>query len=223
MTHHWDEFSKSLAQPVPRRETLRRLGLVFAGTVLGPLGLPSAFGGPPDPCKAFCKCRKGKLQDQCLKACYACGSDPSRLGGSCGNYFCCGDGRVPCGSFCADLARDPDHCGACGYACTEAGPYEYGVCIDGNCEYECIDSAVRCNGACTDLFWDSNNCGACGNVCPAAAPYCTRGVCTTTYCDGASLLYDRFNCGACGRVCRENEICHFGDCVAVGPCTGEGC
>ena len=25
MTDHWDEFSKSLAQPLPRRESLRRL------------------------------------------------------------------------------------------------------------------------------------------------------------------------------------------------------
>jgi len=40
MTYHWDEFSKSLDdKSVPRRESLRRLGAVFAGAVLSPLAL----------------------------------------------------------------------------------------------------------------------------------------------------------------------------------------
>jgi hypothetical protein len=39
MTHHWDEFSKSLADRfVPRRESLRLLGAAVAGALLGPLG-----------------------------------------------------------------------------------------------------------------------------------------------------------------------------------------
>jgi hypothetical protein len=42
MENLFDEFSKSLAESVPRRESLRRLGAVFAGAVLGPLGLQTA-------------------------------------------------------------------------------------------------------------------------------------------------------------------------------------
>src|SRR5229473_3352604 len=52
MGNLFDEFSKSLAEPVfgvpvfgrpvSRRETLRRLGAVFAGAVLAPLGLATA-------------------------------------------------------------------------------------------------------------------------------------------------------------------------------------
>ena len=34
MEHFYDEFSKSLAASVPRRESLRRMGAVFAGAVL---------------------------------------------------------------------------------------------------------------------------------------------------------------------------------------------
>jgi hypothetical protein len=42
MENLFDEFSKSLAESVPRRESLRRLGAVFAGAVLSPLGLGTA-------------------------------------------------------------------------------------------------------------------------------------------------------------------------------------
>src|SRR3954469_222113 len=117
MTHHWDEFSKSLAEPVPRRESLRRLGIVLAGIVLGPLAAGTARAGgkgkrvrtgpraATDPCKTFCKCRNKAQQDACLAACKACGGDTRRLCGACGSYYC------------ADLARDVSNCGACGHAC----------------------------------------------------------------------------------------------------------
>ena len=39
MTHPFDEFSKSLSEPVPRRVLLRRLGAVVTGALLGPLAL----------------------------------------------------------------------------------------------------------------------------------------------------------------------------------------
>ena len=34
MTHYWDEFSKSLAQPIARRESLRQMGAALTATVL---------------------------------------------------------------------------------------------------------------------------------------------------------------------------------------------
>ena len=217
MTHHWDEFSKSLAEPLPRRESLRRLGLVVSGAVLSPLGLESAFAGKADPCKAFCKCRNKRQQDQCLRACKSCNKDTRRLCGDCGNYVCCASGRVCCnGYYCVDLANDVANCGACGNDCYP-GPWEYSACIDGRCEYVCAEGAVRCNGACTDLEGDSGNCGACGNDCPASAPACLNGVCSecpagSTNCGGycANLLWDTYNCGACpGTPCVEG-VCDFG-------------
>jgi hypothetical protein len=224
MTHHWDEFSKSLAAPLPRRESLRRLGLVVAGTILGPLGLESAFAGKADPCKAFCKCRNKRQQDQCLKACKACSKNPSRLGGSCGNYFCCGAGQNSCGNYCADTANDPHNCGACGYVCEQPGPYEYGACINGSCEYACAEGAVYCDGFCTFLVWDSYNCGACGNVCPASAPHCNQGTCGAcptgqVLCGGScvDLASDPNNCGACGNTCGgTTPYCVEGACTYCG-------
>src|SRR4051794_6236611 len=100
MTHRWDEFSKALAEPIPRRESLRQLGAVLAGAVLGPLAAGTAWAGvkrpPPakDPCKAFCKCRNTRQQNACLAACKTCNGDTRRLCGACGN------------SYCTDLAND---------------------------------------------------------------------------------------------------------------------
>src|SRR5262245_56500472 len=100
MSHYFDEFSKTVGeQSIPRRETLRRLGLAVTATILGPLGAEFARAGkhprqppkppkpPQDPCKAFCKCRNGWQQDRCLKTCKSCGNNPARVAGSCGNYY----------------------------------------------------------------------------------------------------------------------------------------
>jgi hypothetical protein len=250
MTSYWDEFSKSLVEEsVPRRESLRRLGIALAGAVLSPLGLQTASAGhhskqQTNLCKTFCKCRNKRQQDQCLKACSACGKDPSRLGGSCGNYYCCSAGQTSCGNYCADLGFDPYNCGACGYVCEEPGPYEYGACVDGECRYTCVEGAAYCNGFCTFLGWDSNNCGACGNVCPESAPYCNQGECAdcppgTALCGGqcVDLVSDASNCGGCGQACPTGHVCSGGvccnptisDCSQCTPscpegwCGGDGC
>jgi hypothetical protein len=111
MENLFDEFSKSLAESVPRRESLRRLGAVFAGAILSPLGVETAWAGKVDPCKAFCKCRNAKQQNQCFAACKACNGNTGRLGGSCGTYVCCC--VAACKGVCNDLRYDPN-CGACG-------------------------------------------------------------------------------------------------------------
>lgn len=241
MSQHWDEFSKSLAEPLPRRESLKRLGLVMTATILGPLGARFASGGhhrgsQSDPCKAFCKCRNKRQQNQCLSACNACDKDTSRLGGSCGNYICCGTDQTPCGGYCADLASDPDNCGACGSLCAAPGPNEYGTCLFGQCEYGCYEGAVYCGDICTFLDSDQANCGSCGNACDQAGPneyaICISGQCEygcydgAVYCGGicTSLNYDPANCGACGNICDAlAPYCSGGVCVSGNePCPGGG-
>jgi hypothetical protein len=219
MTHHWDEFSKALAEEtVPRRETLRRLGAVFAGAVLSPFGLPTAWAATQDPCKAFCRCSSKQKQNQCLAACRACNGNTSRLCGTCGNYACCASGLACCGGACVDVFEDFYNCGGCGNVCDAPGPYEDGACVDGTCLYQCVAGTTRCNGTCTPVLGDPNNCGACGNVCPASVPFCSNGTCTETYCNGADLLFDALNCGACGHQCQPLEYCSWG--VCEGSCIG---
>jgi len=243
MDHLFDEFSKSLSESLPRRESLRRLGAVFAGAVLSPLGLPTAWAGRADPCKAFCQCRNNSQQNQCLAACQKCNHDTSRLAGSCGSYTCCSIasckgvcsnlmsnpncgacgndcrtyGETCCGSYCADLANDVFNCGACGTACDPPLPGEVVACISGTCIYDCAPGAVDCSGTCTFLDSDPENCGACGNVCPHSAPVCFAGGCTTgcvPYCP--ELWCGGDGCGgACG-FCPDGWGCYDGNwCVPI--------
>src|SRR5262249_35942760 len=204
MDHLFDEFSKSLSESLPRRESLRRLGAVFAGAILSPLGMETAWAKGPDPCKAFCKCRNKAQQSQCLTACQKCNGNTSRIGGSCGSYTCCSiasckgvcsnlksdpncgacgnncgaSGETCCGDYCADLATDVFNCGRCGTVCAAPPPGEVVDCVSGTCLYDCAPGALDCNGTCTFVDNDPDNCGACGNVCPAEAPYCSAGTCS---------------------------------------------
>jgi hypothetical protein len=217
MDHLFDEFSKSLTELVPRRESLRRLRAICAGALLGPLGLETAWAGRkppsgPDPCLTFCKCHKKKEQDQCLKVCRASQSDTSRVCGSCGSYVGCAAGQRCCNGHCTDLQNDVNNCGGCGRNCAPPPANESAACVSGLCTYDCLPGAVDCNGTCAFLDSDPDNCGACGNVCLAATPFCTDGVCTDVYCNGADLQTDYFNCGECGHICYGFDYCLDGIC-----------
>src|SRR6266851_8914745 len=229
MENLFDEFSKSLAEPVfgvpvfgrpvSRRETLRRLGAVFAGAVLAPLGLGTAvWAHGPDPCRAFCQCRTKAQQSQCLAACRGCNSDASHVCGTCGNYYCsdlssdpncgaCGHdcdliGETCCGDHCADLDNDEFNCGRCGSVCAAPPLGEVVACVSGTCVYSCAPGAVDCNGKCTLLDSDPDNCGACGNVCPQATPDCNQGTCIAA-CPANQTLCN----GVCVDLANDPNFC----------------
>src|SRR6187401_2201484 len=144
MDRFYDEFSKSLAAAVPRRESLRRMAAVFAGAVLSQFGLGTAWAAGQNPCVAFCnRCSKGTKRNQCLAACQACNGNTGRLGGSCGSYVCCQ--AATCSGVCSDLKSDPN-CGACGNNCGANG-------------------LTCCGNHCADLANDFDNGGACGAGC----------------------------------------------------------
>jgi hypothetical protein len=223
MNHPFDELSKSLAdESVPRRESLRRLGLVITGALLGPLaivheaaadGSISRSWGPPlrrittqrstqrrtDQCLKFCKCRNTKQQSQCLSACRACEGNTSNIRGRCGTYTC------------IDLTSDVN-CGTIGNNCTVSGK-------------------TCCGGTCRDVSSDNTNCGACGVVCGGATPFCIAGICTAggsgcgtglTKCGTScvNLSTDAANCGACYVACASGSTCVNGTCsgeVECGP------
>jgi hypothetical protein len=121
----FDDVSRMIASPVPRRQMLGMLGSALGGAMLASLGLRSAaFGQNPGVPKCssgqiLCngKCCSGTCQDGrcCEKNTTHCG------------FECCGGGLICCNG----------HCCTCRTA----------VCFDGFC----CESGIVCAGKCCDL------------------------------------------------------------------------
>jgi Stigma-specific protein, Stig1 len=168
-----DEFSKLLAASVSRRESLRSIGAVLAGTVFGSLGVRTAWAARPDRCTAFCRwCSTKKKRNQCVAACRACNGNTSRLCGSCGGYVCCPTGAACCKGMCTNLNSDRNNCGACGYVCAAGAS-----CVTGTCSaVQCFGGQALCGGICREIQLDPSNCGGCGVVC-GPGENCAGGLC----------------------------------------------
>lgn len=84
---------------------------------------------------------------------------------------------------CADLQRDPDHCGACGQRCP-AALHASPACERGRCAMLCAATYSDCDrlaedGCETDLALNSRRCGGCDVAC-APDRACNDGGCTLT-------------------------------------------
>jgi hypothetical protein len=169
-----DELSKLLAASVSRRESLRSIGVVLAGTVFGSWGAGTAWAARPDRCGAFCRWCPSKAQrNQCLAACRACNGNTSRLCGSCGAYACCATSAACCNGTCTAVNSDPNNCGACGYVCPASAPScNQGVCTSTGC----AAGLTSCGGVCVNTNFDTLNCGGCGVRC-SDVETCSGGVC----------------------------------------------
>src|SRR3954454_4878042 len=125
-----DEFSKSLAGSMSRRESLRCIGAALTGLVFAPLLAGTAWAARPDRCVAFCRgCPTKKKRNQCQDACRACERNTTRLCGSCGAYVCCAAETVCCNGACVSLISDPHNGGRCGSVGGAATP----ICSSGTC------------------------------------------------------------------------------------------
>ena len=124
----------------------------------------------------------------------------------------CPVGQNLCGTVCADLQSDPNHCGACNNACA-AGQ----LCSAGQCQTSCAAGETLCGQSCADLSTSAAHCGQCNQAC-LPGQSCVGGVCTcasgTVLCAGACVdtNVDPLNCGSCGTVCAAGETCTQGAC-----------
>src|SRR6187431_2754690 len=142
-----DEISKLLAKSVSRRESLRSIGAVIAGTVLSSLGVGTAWAARPDRCTAFCRsCSTKTRRNQCIAACRACNGNTSRLCGTCGSYACCPTSATCCNGTCTTVNSDSQNCGACGNVCSASTPN----CHQGTCG-GCPVGLANCNGVCVNI------------------------------------------------------------------------
>lgn len=119
-------------------------------------------------------------------------------GGECdcgtGGASSCAPGHATClgEEVCAvELARNVNHCGACGKRCDSLAPDSTtkwdcvsGTCIVGQCQTGYADCDGNASNGCeTDTRTDAMHCGACLNsVCKY--PVCAQGVCAETFTAG---------------------------------------
>ena len=170
-------------------------------------------------------------------------------GGDGGNAACeatCADDEVCCNGTCANLDDNAEHCGECKNACP-SGANGTGVCIGGDCVFECASGYYDCNllsedGCEVDVASDPAHCGDCETIClfANASPKCEGGACGILACnagfdncnmdpaDGceANLGTDANNCAMCGTVCdappNSEPDCLAGTCAFGGCIVGYG-
>lgn len=97
----------------------------------------------------------------------------------------CGPGQKWCGSFCASIAIDVDHCGDCGSKCADVVNGTR-TCAAGKCGFTCTDPFAQCAGdtACsTNLSNNAAHCGGCGKACPSSAT--TTATCASKTCSAS--------------------------------------
>ena len=160
----------------------------------------------------------------CMNVCVLPNATPACAASTC-VIAACNPGFADCDAMPADgceinLTSNPNHCSACGKACTTpngTADCNNGACGIGSCNFgfaNCPgDPADNCA---TDTQTNVNACGACGNKCvlPNATATCTAGACEIVACNfgfadcdhvaanGCEVPVDTpANCGACGATC----------------------
>jgi hypothetical protein len=200
MESRFDQITKLLAESIPRREALRRLGGLFGGAILASLGWGNrAKAG--EQCEDFCKQfhLHGEEHNDCLKECRRClnaGNFPCGLGECCESAkdccvnVCCFGSQTCCGGLCCPGFPLATCCG--GKKC--CSPEQ---CCSGEC---CAAGEACINGACTAV-------AGCIPPCEGALPTCCNGICTNT-------SFDNLNCGSCGHECNVSmgQFCLNGNC-----------
>lgn len=212
MESQFDQMTKLLAEGIPRRQALWRLGGLFGGAILASLGWGNnakADENCDHTCKNF---RIPEQRNACKEACEGCPSTSvvcfAALAGpldfTCCATPCCGGEFGECcpsGWECCDGRR----CCPPGFPCCS------GVC--------CNRGQVCCKGMCTTVSSDVNNCGGCGVHCPANK-VCSKGMCVDTCAPGETnchrdcvdLANDPNHCGDCDDVCTGGKVCTGGRC-----------
>jgi hypothetical protein len=216
MESRFDEITKVLAQGIPRREALWRLGGLFGGAVLGSLGWgnKAKAESTASECAHFCNenFEGGHERAECKRICKGCGGpkhtclgpqgtapicckpDLKCCCGTCGDVegFCCDDKCCPAGSLCCATA-------AGGLVCVPSDERNCGEC--GN---RCINGPVVGKCCHNQCCYPPHQC------CPTAVAGAVVPVCT-------DLSSDPANCGDCGHRCLTSTG-QKGDC-----CNSECC
>ena len=138
-----------------------------------------------------------------------------------------------------DAQTNPEHCGACGKACSQENVASV-TCAKGACAGSCLQPWADCNGDLQSDGCEANtgsdvlSCGGCGLSCSRnhVTPSCSVGVCDGACEDGfadcngdkltdgceTNIASDPASCGACGIVCSDDQVsaaCSAGVCAGA--------
>jgi len=182
-------------------------------------------------CGFVCPAGTSCLNSWCLEGAKGSNTNGS---GTVSAYSPCTGRETLCGSTCADLLTDTNHCGVCDRAC---GSDE--ICVNARCGPACSTSGTTlCGSDCVDLSTNMTNCGSCGNECRTFLPNaqgseCIEGKCVVYGCDSgygdcdektdngceADLRLDANHCGSCSKKCPTGQLCYNSVCKV--PATTE--
>jgi hypothetical protein len=143
MSYFLDDVARILASPMPRRQSLRLLGGLIAGTFLGNLGIRQAIA-QQSSANAETRCGTGSLTCKSNQVCCTTGSKPFcvTMGKSCcGNTSCSSTAQTCCTTSsapfcitkgktcCGKTSCDPSHVCCNGVCCAD-----HQVCVKGRCQ-----------------------------------------------------------------------------------------
>lgn len=86
-----------------------------------------------------------------------------------------------CDGQCTDVLSNTDHCGSCGFGCSDGAS-----CVNGICK--CASGDIRCDGRCIDPTSNDDHCFECGQACPDGE-MCENSVCVEKDLQKAAIQY----------------------------------
>jgi hypothetical protein len=138
MSVFFDDLSRILASPMPRRQTFKLIGAALGGAVITSLGFGQA--------DSTTSCRNGETQCGSGRNAICCSSGQMCCGNSTIGYICC-----PSSGGCCTDARQP-YCSSATETCCRGICCNHGskqtCCTNGTSGICCRADEVCCNGRC---------------------------------------------------------------------------
>lgn len=135
-------------------------------------------------------------------------------------------------NICVDIhGSNPNHCGACGAACSDSESAKTTGCDHGQCTYTCDEPMINCGSDTEPICLSEDQFKSdplhCGTACLncntenfASAGICQDGACIITSCAAGYILTDQGVCSKCQDIC-ANGCNDLGECICPNTCQNE--